>query len=274
MPEAQYSVPDFGSIVLDLPDLPSLVSLQSYVPGLQAKAAASCDLELRYDCRLVGSLHQDAGLLTLGGLWSPHRAHDIPHLLYAIVRKSWISRGLYPAHAAAVQKLSGEAVLLAGPSGVGKTTISDALVERTGWGFISGNKTLVSADGRKMDIHAATLTRSILQPDGSRQQLQVECAGVYPIKIAAIILPYLNDGRQDWYQLSQLSALHTLFPLFLDAMNADVLIDSAAALYDGAVSAAAKRGLATALEKVLGAIPVYRGVGSLDFLCSKIEVTA
>lgn len=271
MPECYYDIPYLGPVALDLPDVPSLVSLQSHIPGIDMCDAVQPCLRLSHEPRQAAPLYEATGRIMLGGAWSSPRVDDTPHLLYALVRRHWIEASLYPVHAAAVVGRSGKAVLLAGSSGVGKTTLCDALASQTDWRFVSGNKTLISIRGAKIGIVSATTTRSILQPDGSRTQIQVDTKNMYPIEVGTIVLPYLNEGAENWRQLSPLSALHTLFPLCLDAMNADVVIDAGSSVVSGSVSALAKQNLAASLGVASGAIPVYRGAGSLGFLLGKIE---
>lgn len=270
MPEEQYFIPDFGRVLLRLPDMPTLVSLQSYVPGLYKLAGGLPRLSIIYNQLQSQVLLHENDVLTLGGEWSLARRDDVPHLLYAIARKHWIENGSYPIHAAAVVGSSGKAILLAGPSGVGKTTLCDALVGAKAGLFLSGNKTLLSLDPQKMLAVESTRTRSVLQPDGSREQMQVGLDVTLPVPVGAIVLPYLNDEHDSWRQLSQRSALHSLFPLCLDTANADVLVDDGKAVFDGSIHLQARQTLSIHLASVLSTLPVYRGVGSLSFLRDKI----
>ncbi len=270
MPEEQYFIPDFGRVLLRLPDIPALVSLQSHVPGLCKSTGGLPHVSIIYNQLQSRALLCEKDVLTLGGEWSMARCDDVPHLLYAIARKHWIESGKYPIHAAAVIGRSGKAILLAGHSGVGKTTLCDALVGAKAGLFLSGNKTLLSIGWKKMLAVESNRTRSVLQPDGSRMQMQVELDVTLPVPVGAIVLPYLNDGHDSWRRLSPRSALHSLFPLCLDTANADVLVDDGKAVFDGAVNLLARQMLSTHLASALAALPVYRGVGSLSFLRDKI----
>jgi len=78
----------------------------------------------------------------------------------------------------------------------------------------------------------------------------------------------LNDGVQDWRELQPTSALHTLYPYFLDTVNADIVIGKD--VFNGSVSQETKKYLAGRLGKAVERVPVYSAAGSLSFIVEKI----
>ena len=86
--------------------------------------------------------------------------------------------------------------------------------------------------------------------------------------LSNIVLVRLNDGVSDWRRLSESSALHTLYPYFLDAANADVAIGKN--IFNGEIDLHIKEYLLRRLRNALEEIPVYSATGSLSFISEKI----
>jgi len=78
----------------------------------------------------------------------------------------------------------------------------------------------------------------------------------------------LNDYDQVFERLAEESALHRLYPFFLDVMGADVLL--ADDLLDGTVSKKARERLVCKLRSALRTIPVYQAAGSLECITTNI----
>jgi hypothetical protein len=269
LPEAYYNVPVLGRVRLDLPELPTLLALQAHVPGITEAPPGPANLALTYNTVQAEVLCEECQHVTLGGVWSDVRVHDTPHLLYALCRRAWLQQGYGLFHAAALQMPDGKAILLAGHSGSGKTTISEHMRVHDAFNMLSGNKTLVQFAADQFNVIAGTPVSSVLQPDGARQQ-SLTAQGHLPSPVKAIVLVRLNDGVSQWQQLPELSALHTLLPLCLDSVNADILA-AGTTLFDGTISQSAKQKLADGLRESLPSTPVYRAVGSLGYISKQIR---
>jgi energy-coupling factor transporter ATP-binding protein EcfA2 len=269
MPEAFYHAPAIGAIRLNLPELPPLLHLQAHVPGLTPTTAGPSILELSYDAQQDAIMLDAHNELRFGGAWSTTRTEDIPHLLYALCRRRWLEHGYAVIHAVALKAPNGQLLLLAGPSGVGKTTLSEFLCAQFGYQHISGNKTVLHFRGEQAFIVAGTLVSSCRQANGTRRYEPLEVISS-PLPISSIILPRLNDGVAQCQQLTELSALHTLLPLCLDSVNADILA-AGEVLLDGAVSHQVKQTLVDAVRGYLQQLPVYQASGSLTFLAEQVR---
>ena len=212
--------------------------------------------------------------------------HDImpdtlPHLLYGACRVEWLRRKLFPVHAACIGD-SGGCYLLAGPSGSGKTTLvleharqHLKLPERK---IISADKTLVRfTDDGQLKAIAGTKTLSVRHHDMAQWEPVVRAEAGKPgqtvtrtgdrahfqltpdfygdpaseVTIQGIVLVKLSDNFQA-KTLSNQSARHQLFPLFLDKQREDTLIGEHDAVLDGTLPVAVKRYLGKKLQDYLG----------------------
>lgn len=269
MPEVYYQVPVLGVVRLDLPEIPPLLALQAHVPGLCETACRPDTLSLTYNQQQSDILYDGGRHISLGGPWSTERNGDTPHLLYALCRRAWLQQGYGLMHAAALQGPDAGAVLLVGHSGSGKTTISEHACASKAFRLLSGNKTLLRFEGGQARVIAGTPISSVLQEDGTRELVAVP-AGSLPAPTKGVVLIRLNDGACQWQQLMALNALHTLLPMCLDSVNADILA-AGTALFDGGVSQLGKQKMADGLRESLQRIPVYRAVGSLSHVSEKIR---
>lgn len=269
MPEAFYQVPVLGRVRLELPELPALLSLQAHVPGICDVDSGPANMALTYAAEQTDILRDEGQHIRLGGPWSDSRVHDTPHLLYALCRRAWLELGYGLFHAAALQVPSDEAILLAGHSGAGKTTLCEHMRAQDAFKMLSGNKTLVQFVAGQANVIAGTPVSSVLHDDGTRQQSLAQ-QGNLPARIKAVALVRLNDGVSQWQQLLELSASHALLPLCLDSVNADILT-AGTALFDGGVSSGAKQKVADGLRESLPRIPVYRAVGSLACISKQVR---
>jgi hypothetical protein len=173
--------------------------------------------------------------------------------------------------------------LIVGHSGVGKTAISLNLVRTRGKKLFSGNKTLVAvaADG-SLQALAGTPTMTARTKDTARHSADAATSGYQdrsaflleegmyaasgPVPLRAIVLARLNDGAADFFQLSPTSALHKLFPFFMDAVNADTVLCGGKEVFGGDPSSDTRARLSATLADVLTTIPVYSVAGSMPFV--------
>ena len=256
--------------------------LGAYVPGAApAPLAAPPDLVLRLLEAAAPSLQIEDNTVTLAGPWQGRFPTDAYHLLYGMVRQALLARGLYSVHGACLN-----GVLLAGHSGVGKTTVLMRLVQQLGWPVEASNKTVVSFE-RGIQVVAGTTTITVRRADIEQHGLNPATMLAYgdrcafelpalayqtkPTAIRLMVLPQLNDGVAVCQRLSPLSAVHTLYPYFLDTVNADVLVGEGTAVFSGAPAADVQQLLAQSLRTVCETVPVYRLSGPLDFVTQQLD---
>ncbi len=244
-------------------------------------------------------ISQKGNTIFITGLWNQVITLDVYHLLYCILRIQLLEKELFSVHAACIGKEK-KYFLLMGHSGVGKTAITLALLQKK-FLFFSGNKTVLSFSNRLEAIAGTTAitvreqdifrydfigkksiayaNRNILQMNevndrdyNQNDNLENNSENVISKKnffIKGIILPHLNDGVTECTHLSEKSALHTLYPFFLDVVNADVIIGED--IFSGEVNENLKKKLVFHLRKILKKIPVYEISGSKEFILSKIS---
>jgi len=272
MPEACYTLPGGMRLRLAVPDIPETMVLQAHVPGLVPGSEGGADLSLLHDPQQARNIAGDFPHMVLGCGWSAAKAADLPHLLYGMARRAWLEAGLYPVHAACVSCGDGGAILLVGHSGSGKTTLAQRLIERHGCKLLSGNKTLVRFDETgALQAVAGTITMTALDKNRQRfaWRLPPDQYGEAPTPVRSIAIVRLNDGVAEEQRLSPMSALHSLYPFFLDAVNADVIVGGTE-VFDGAISGAARKTLALRLQDLLSGISVHAYSGSIEHLAQKV----
>ncbi len=218
---------------------------------------------------------------------------DLIHLIYSTARLRWIRQGLYPVHCACVGDEQKGYTLVVGHSGAGKTALALNLAGRGGKIF-AGNKTLIQIDQWGL-VTAVAGTRTITHVgnDGKSAQrhgrnasadlayqgrLAFElAAGQYavpasvPVRLIALVR--LNDGAEQYTRLKGLSTVHSLYPFFADAVNADTVLCRGKEVFAGSVSAVQKRRLCLALLKVANATPVISLTGSMSFVTTSVEAS-
>ena len=104
---------------------------------------------------------------------------------------------------------------------------------------------------------------------GDRMAFKLKIKAVVPLSIDVIVLVRLNDGVSENIKVSEVSALHKLYPFFMDAVNADTIICGKVLV--GISSLETQQFLVDNLVKVLKDIPVYSISGSMDFIIKSLE---
>jgi hypothetical protein len=199
---------------------------------------------------------------------------DIYHLLYGVVRKELIEqKSLYCVHAACVGE-GQDFRLLVGHSGSGKTTLAQDFLDAGRAKLFSGNKTILQfkGDGSVVAL-GGTKTMTALDQNTTRYAYTVDAdqrAEAQTVPITSIDIIRLNDGVKQCEELSPKSALHTLYPLVMDQVNADVVIGDGTSIYDGDVSKGAKEILMRNLTKATQNIPTRKVTGSRSYLARTI----
>lgn len=250
--------------------------LAAHLPGLSflTLEPETVDLDFQTMASEIPGLAVEGNRVRLYAPASASAMEDLHHLLWGVVLRALIDRDLYAVHAACVG-VDNYYVLLVGHTGAGKTSLARRLIEH-GFKLFSGNKTVIRLDATKPRAVAGTrimttLTRS---PDGiyRRHHLhltEAELSSEGEVKISAIFLVRINDGVQEDQPLSDLSALHTLYPYFLDSVNADVIVNGTTVV-DGAPPQHLKQRLVMRLGSALTCVPVRRIAGSLTFLAQTV----
>ena len=249
--------------------------LNAYVPGY-SQSSGYVTPSIRHCESANNWFTSDDNLAIWHGIWNHHIPLDAIHLLAGITRKQYLTSGFFVAHAACVGL--DDLILLPGHSGSGKTAIALELMKRHGMRLYSGNTTVMQAneDGTLTTIAGTkTITAKTTEnkhsgiPYGDRAAFMLaDHEYAQPEKIKAIALVRLNDGRQDCTELSPDSALHTLYPLFMDTVHADVLV--AGKVFDGSISNDKKELLAHMLRIAVERTPAVSLVGSLDYIVDSI----
>jgi len=229
---------------------------------------------------------------------------DLLSLIYSACRLLWHEQGIYSLHSACLsssEQQDGDAILLIGHSGTGKTSLALELARRGGKIF-SGNRTLVAIREGKLVALAGTRTmtrsrqteeqfESAAPPasEGSAVCAQAptdyleRCAyslapDVYEsrtqVTIATIALARLNDGVAQAEELESLSALHRLFPYFTDAFGADTVLAGGALVFVGSTGSSLMKAQRAKLSNDLaGALKSCRCLavsGSLAFVAESV----
>jgi hypothetical protein len=256
--------------------------LKAYVPGLEMLLSPKkADLTIHHKESGKKSLEYSGDSITIQGKWKGRVSMDLYHLLYSATRLKLINKGLYAIHASCFD--NGGLILIVGHSGSGKSRITLKLLEQKRAKVLSGNKTVVSFDEENLYASAGTKVMTTKTRDlpkgntaesvsyGDRSAFILEDDKYAPKgKVKGVVLVRLNDGRNGWEGLNPTSALHILYPLFLDTVNADTIVGEEA-VYDGNIASKDKRKLTKNLKKTLIHIPVYSGVGSLTYLTRKVK---
>lgn len=261
--------------------------LEAYVPGLHflEQPPDQIHLNVRFTESETCQMGYGPGHIWLRGPWNSNSLLELSHLLYSACRIMWHEFDLYPVHAACLG--NDDYSLIVGHSGSGKTSIVRKIMVVDDAKLFSNNKTLVSFK-EDASLHAIAGTRIITMraEDLERHPLAaktIEYEGRYAfwlkdesyapttsVRIRKILITRLNDGHEECNQLSKASALHTLYPYFLDTVNADTVLFDGHTVYPGTPPAGAQKHLAQQLRKVLQEIPVYTVIGSLDHITDKV----
>ncbi|HSX32850.1 MAG TPA: hypothetical protein VLF91_00735 [Candidatus Saccharimonadales bacterium] len=262
--------------------------LGAYLPDVQLLDAAPSNLDMMLHHVESPAVHLVAGRseIEIHDSWKESFPDDLPHLLYSVARSLWLRRGYFPTHAACV----GDDVytLMPGHSGVGKTTVALEAITRHDQKLLSGNTTLIQCS-EAGDLRAIAGTRSMTlktedfkrgEYDSLRSmeygnrtafELPIDMQAAGPKTIGRVALVRLSDGFNAWRQLPPLSALHTLYPYFLDTEYADCLVGQGNALYIGDTPSAAREQLAAQLRRAVVDLTVSTGTGSAEFLAEKVS---
>jgi len=268
-----------------------LIALAGHLPGIQLVEDKPATPDVRFNHWETSDvkLQQNGSLVNLQAPWGDKLSPDFVHIFYGAARLAWLKNGINPIHAACIGNDQEGFVLLVGHPGVGKSSTTLHCALQHNLKVFSGDKTLINlkTDGT-MSAIAGTHTMTIREEDLPRwpslntteghhfgDRFVFEFPSEYyttlpEVKIRAIILLKLNDGQNNCAQLTSLSALHTLYPYFMDTERSNILVSGGKAILNGETSHRAKSQTAERLGKCLHDIPVFNVSGSLSFIASKI----
>jgi len=289
-------------------DQAACLLLGAYLPGveladLSEKRAKSgkgtITIALRQSSKPRLALSKNGNSYTFFAPNTADALMDLIFLTYGIARQKWLKQGLYCVHAACLENQQKQLSLIVGHSGVGKTAVTLSALAR-GYKVFSGNRTLVkitpgAAKGESGTIAAVTAiagTRTITTraedlarhlPEAlENEEVGYEDRSAFslskrfyadpaPQAVTLISLPRLNDGAEKSRQLSALSALHKLYPFFLDAVNADIVLAGGRLVFAGTPPSGVNKRLASELSQALTNLPVWELEGSLPFINHTLE---
>jgi hypothetical protein len=263
--------------------------LSAYLPGAHFIKAGDHDVDMTIAFSPLGTPRLVIGnkRVALHDRWNGDTSMlDFMHLIYSAARQHWLERKLYCVHSACVGNERGYS-LIVGHSGVGKTAISLNLVRNHGMKLFSGNKTLVKiADDGVMHAVAGTATVTAKFQDTQRHSADANAVGYQDrsafvldkdaytaseeVPLRMIVIARLNDGVHDCVPVSSLSALHKLFPFFLDVVNAGTLLLDGKEVYGSEPCLETRRRLSATLADALPKTPVYSVAGSMEFVTEQI----
>ena len=268
-----------------------ILNLSGHLPGLELT-------KLTTD---VGIYHQqsekndfiftDSGdSIHLQQYWGKGLHDDIPHLLYGLARKQWLSDYIFPVHAVCIGTAQDGYVLLMGAPGSGKTSVLLESITNTNIKVFSGDKTLirVSNDNELVAISGTKLI-TIRKPDVSTWENIKKQSPHYfgdryvfrlpndiyseseSVKIKKIFIIGMNNGDLKRYKIDFPSSLHTLFPFFMDKQREDTIIADGKAIYNGQVSNKIKQKLTFELSESLQLIPTEMVLGTRADIATVIK---
>jgi len=249
--------------------------LEAYVPGIKVISdIKKYDLIIKHKESNTQKLIVNPGNIEIYGNWKGNITLDLYHLIYGISRKHYFENNLYSVHSVAVGTTNNIS-LIVGHSGSGKTTLLLELLNQK-LKAISGNKTIVSIDNNKMCAISGTKTITTLISTNLNTAIKYADRTVFQLKkdqylnsgeIKSIFVININNYNHI-EKLSKPSALHRLYPYFLDTVNADTIYGDN--LIDGVVDSKTKQTLIKKLKETLSKTQVYVISGSLDFITKKI----
>ncbi|MCD8496727.1 MAG: hypothetical protein LRZ85_00720 [Alphaproteobacteria bacterium] len=256
-------------------DKNALLQFGAYIPGFEMMDQTSVppDIVLEHIKGPKNKLESSGNKLALLSSDTNGIPADVYHLLYAAVRKVLLSqRNICIVHSACVG-IKDQFRLVVGHSGSGKTTLAQRLIDRHGMTLFSGNKTALrfESDGTITAV-AGTRTMTALDDNMNRYTYELkpeDYAENCEVKITSIDIIRVNDGVEECQSLSPLSALHTLYPYFMDQVNADVIV-CGSHIFDGNVAVAAKQKIVDGLGASLRQTPVRKISGTMDYMESSI----
>lgn len=249
-----------------------LMLMQAYIPGIEESNNKKTDITIKIHNRVEKGLTVKDQSIELYENWQEKLQLDFFHLFYSICRNEFIKKKLFPVHSICLEAQKN--ILVVGHSGFGKTSIALELIHSFDVKLFSGNKTLVKFKDNEMSAIAGTKTITKRSNSNSNDNFNRKVFKLADenysrkksLKIDAIIIAKLNDGVEEIEKLSSMSALHKLFPFFLDQMNAHTIMCDSEFIYCDDIKTEQLTYLSKNLKTSLEKIPVYETNGSMSFI--------
>jgi uncharacterized protein (TIGR00661 family) len=264
--------------------------LKAHLPGIQLSHApiSSPDIRIEHYEQPEVKLSQQGSRVKFHDAWHNKISPDFVHLFYGAARLAWLNDDILPIHAACVGTEEG-GILLVGHPGVGKSSITLHAALNRNLNVFSGDKTLIKIDehGNMWAIGGTTIS-TIRTSDFTRWPILQDYPGIKThdrfsfefkpeqmiktskLAIKKIVLVQLNDGVDKHERLTEISALHTLYPYFVDTERADVILSKGKAMFSGTISDVRRQALITQLTNSLEKVPTFNIIGSLDKVTDQI----
>ncbi|MDE0724332.1 MAG: hypothetical protein OSB62_06485 [Alphaproteobacteria bacterium] len=221
--------------------LPDQLLLDAYVPRPLHKGSCMLTLTLKHSPFTNLAKHKNHAVLN-----TPCRDEfpmDGYHLLGALVRESLLRKGTYSVHSTCI-----DGHLIVAHSGGGKSSVLLECIQQGMGKVVSGNKTLLCLNEGQMRAIGGTRTMTVGKeafdqqvnmhiPDvkvyGDRVafKLNSELYDEMPQSIQAVWMVKLTNEPLKYQEMSKMSALHKLFPFFMDTVNASVVLGEGEAVF-------------------------------------------
>lgn len=256
----QYYSIGFIILYLETPEKIPLCELLIHLPQIHEIHVHNVPhLSIKFEQADHAYLHVQDYHILIKGLWNNSSKQDIPHLAYSLLRQYCVDHEIYPVHSIGI-----EHTLFIGHSGQGKTTLAlEAIKEnlsvfstdRTLLNFAQGElfsrlgTSLLSVRTKNINCIDYNKTPALIGYTGERELCYYRQEN-QPNLIHSIILFQLTEEPLFIEKISSTSALHQLYPYFLDVIKQDVLL-SQSLLFCGYNSNHTKQLLACHLESWL-----------------------
>lgn len=251
-----------------------LLLLNAYLPGVKiiSKIPKSIDLKIKFVRSKRKNIIRKRKVITIHEDWDKNLPLDFYHFLYSLVRIKWMKKNIFPVHSACFKIKKN--ILLIGHSGAGKTSTLLETVKKYNAQIFSGNKTLIKFKRNGIpEAVAGSKTISVRSNEKGRKIFSLKDDQYLSknIPIEVIVIARLNDGVKEYEKIEPLSALHRLYPYFMDTVNADTLMCNGEYVFIGTAPTGTQKKLSAKLKKALSKIPVYHLSGSMDFISKKLK---
>ena len=259
---------------------PDLLLLDAYRPTLVGQDMNLFTLTIKQSPKTSLARYQDHAVLSAS--CKDEFPVDAYHLLGGMVREALLKQGIYSVHSACI-----DGHLIVAHSGGGKSSVLLECVEQGMKEVVSGNKTLVKCTGGKMQAVGGTSSMTIGKQAFHEQiQAPVSDKKVYgdrvafklpkgryashPQNIYAVWVVKLTNEDIVCQDLSSMSALHKLFPFFMDKVNASVILGEGEVLFQPE-DQKAEEALPTLLKQALEHVQVFEVSGTRQKVAKLIK---
>jgi hypothetical protein len=265
------------------------LALQAHLPGIVElqQIPEKADVKITHEENEAFSLTEDGSEVILKERWNSKISPDLPHLLYVMVHHEWLNKGLFAIHSACVGDDKEGYVLLVGDAGCGKTSTALECARKHGLKIYSGDKTVIEIDDNSVLWGiGGTQVLTSRNPEKGRWSEMVDksietgrhtfrlkeeyYANGKRVPIKAVVLLNLNDGRDSIQEFSRLSAVHNLYPYFMDTAKEDVILNDGKYVYDGSVSRKVKQKNEPRLASGIKKIRTFKIIGSMDYVTDQV----